>query len=76
MNRHLGLVAATSKKVKYDTRGCVYNKSILSNKSPNVNMDEVIKTWEDTRDKHATLKKLGKLFKSINESHEKDLIKL
>jgi hypothetical protein len=76
MNRHLGLLAATTKKVKYDTRGCVYNKAILKEKSNNIDMEEVIKTWEDTKDKHATLRKLGKLFKNINESHEKDLIKL
>lgn len=74
MNRHLGLIA-TSTKVKRDTRGCAYNKKLLKNKSNNVTMEEVIKTWEDTRDKVATLNKLGKLFKNINESHQKDLIK-
>lgn len=76
MNRHLAAhIAQTTKVKKYDTRATVLHKALTkgATKQP-VNMEEVIKLWEDTHDKFATLKKLGKIFKQINDSHEKDLI--
>lgn len=78
MNRNLGAIYASTKQRKFETRGSVHHKSFTKSKNGSeaqVDMESIVKLWEDTQDKYITLKRLGKLFKQINKSHDDDLIK-
>ena len=72
----MGIIQATTVK-KYDS-GSGYNKNIRKPSKQNrpvIKMEDIVTVWKDTHDKTLTLKKLGKLFKQINEDHKNDLIK-
>jgi hypothetical protein len=78
MNRHLGVLYATSKEKKFETRGTVYHKSYhktKANSEESIDMHSIVKLWGDTHDKYTVLKRLGKMFKQINKAHDDDLIK-
>lgn len=78
MNRHLGVIYATTKEKKFETRGAAYHRSFHKTKASTesaIDMHSIVQLWKDTHDKYTVLKRLGKMFKQINKAHDDDLLK-